>query len=207
MSTPAAGGAAGGGYAQIVPMEDMNLHFTGDFHAITSAHNLLSAMIDNHIYWGNELEIDERRISWRRVLDMNDRALRDVVRDLAGAGRIAALPRRRFSSLQAATRLEGEIEGIGQHATHVRLSDGKRLPEGTSGRILVGGALKFDGYTNGDDKERIDGLRRPAGRRRFAQRENSVTRGTWSEGFSQSRAYSWTEWPVACFASSGLAHM
>ncbi|TVR46367.1 MAG: formate--tetrahydrofolate ligase, partial [Rhodobacteraceae bacterium] len=60
------GGAAGGGYAQIVPMEDMNLHFTGDFHAITSAHNLLSAMIDNHIYWGNELEIDERRITWRR---------------------------------------------------------------------------------------------------------------------------------------------
>jgi len=78
------GGAAGGGYAQIVPMEDMNLHFTGDFHAITSAHNLLSAMIDNHIYWGNELEIDERRVVWRRVLDMNDRALRDVVTSLGG---------------------------------------------------------------------------------------------------------------------------
>ena len=78
------GGAAGGGYAQIVPMEDMNLHFTGDFHAITSAHNLLSAMIDNHIYWGNELEIDERRVSWRRVLDMNDRALRDTVVSLGG---------------------------------------------------------------------------------------------------------------------------
>ncbi|MXQ08722.1 formate--tetrahydrofolate ligase [Alphaproteobacteria bacterium GH1-50] len=78
------GGAAGGGYAQIVPMEDMNLHFTGDFHAITAAHNLLSAMIDNHIYWGNELEIDERRVSWRRVLDMNDRALRDVVTSLGG---------------------------------------------------------------------------------------------------------------------------
>ncbi len=78
------GGAAGGGYAQIVPMEDMNLHFTGDFHAITSAHNLLSAMIDNHIYWGNELEIDERRVTWRRVLDMNDRALRDVVTSLGG---------------------------------------------------------------------------------------------------------------------------
>jgi formate--tetrahydrofolate ligase len=72
------GGAAGGGNAQVVPMEDMNLHFTGDFHAITSAHNLLSAMIDNHIYWGNELEIDERRVVWRRVLDMNDRALRDT---------------------------------------------------------------------------------------------------------------------------------
>ena len=78
------GGAAGGGYAQIVPMEDMNLHFTGDFHAITSAHNLLSAMIDNHIYWGNGLEIDERRVSWRRVLDMNDRALRDTVVSLGG---------------------------------------------------------------------------------------------------------------------------
>jgi len=78
------GGAAGGGYAQVVPMEDMNLHFTGDFHAITSAHNLLTAMIDNHIYWGNELEIDERRIVWKRVMDMNDRALRDTVISLGG---------------------------------------------------------------------------------------------------------------------------
>jgi formate--tetrahydrofolate ligase len=78
------GGAAGGGYAQVVPMEEMNLHFTGDFHAITSAHNLLSAMIDNHIYWGNELEIDQRRVVWRRVVDMNDRALRDIVTSLGG---------------------------------------------------------------------------------------------------------------------------
>lgn len=78
------GGAAGGGYAQVVPMEEMNLHFTGDFHAITSAHNLLSAMIDNHIYWGNALEIDERRVTWKRVLDMNDRALRDTVTSLGG---------------------------------------------------------------------------------------------------------------------------
>ncbi len=78
------GGAAGGGYAQVVPMEEMNLHFTGDFHAITSAHNLLSAMIDNHIYWGNSLEIDQRRVSWRRVMDMNDRALRDIVVSLGG---------------------------------------------------------------------------------------------------------------------------
>ncbi len=78
------GGAAGGGYAQVVPMEDMNLHFTGDFHAITSAHNLLSAMIDNHIYWGNKLEIDQRRVTWRRVMDMNDRALRDIVTSLGG---------------------------------------------------------------------------------------------------------------------------
>jgi formate--tetrahydrofolate ligase len=78
------GGAAGGGYAQIVPMEDMNLHFTGDFHAITTAHNLLSAMIDNHIYWGNELGIDMRRVVWRRVMDMNDRALREIVCSLGG---------------------------------------------------------------------------------------------------------------------------
>ena len=78
------GGAAGGGYAQVVPMEDMNLHFTGDFHAITSAHNLLSAMIDNHIYWGNALEIDIRRVVWRRVLDMNDRALRQITTSLGG---------------------------------------------------------------------------------------------------------------------------
>jgi formate--tetrahydrofolate ligase len=78
------GGAAGGGMAQVVPMEEMNLHFTGDFHAITSAHNLLSAMIDNHIYWGNELNIDARRVVWRRVMDMNDRALRDIVVNLGG---------------------------------------------------------------------------------------------------------------------------
>lgn len=78
------GGAAGGGYAQIVPMEDMNLHFTGDFHAITSAHSLLSAMIDNHIYWGNSLDIDTRRVVWRRVVDMNDRALRQITASLGG---------------------------------------------------------------------------------------------------------------------------
>jgi formate--tetrahydrofolate ligase len=78
------GGATGGGYAQVVPMEDINLHFTGDFHAITSAHNLLAAMIDNHIHWGNALDIDLRRIVWRRALDMNDRALRDIAQSLGG---------------------------------------------------------------------------------------------------------------------------
>jgi len=78
------GGAAGGGYAQVVPMEDINLHFTGDFHAITSAHNLLSAMLDNHIYWGNSLGLDTRRVAWRRVLDMNDRALREIINSLGG---------------------------------------------------------------------------------------------------------------------------
>ena len=79
------GGAAGGGYAQVVPMEDINLHFTGDFHAITSANNLLAAMIDNSIYWGNPHGIDQRRVTWRRVLDMNDRALREIVNSLGGS--------------------------------------------------------------------------------------------------------------------------
>ena len=78
------GGAAGGGYAQVVPMEDINLHFTGDFHAIGVTHNLLSALIDNHIYWGNQLEFDTRRVTWRRVVDMNDRALRSIVTSLGG---------------------------------------------------------------------------------------------------------------------------
>jgi formate--tetrahydrofolate ligase len=78
------GGAAGGGYAQVIPMEDINLHFTGDFHAVTAAHNLLAALIDNHIYWGNALGIDSRRVAWRRVMDMNDRALREVVCSLGG---------------------------------------------------------------------------------------------------------------------------
>ena len=80
------GGAAGGGHAQVVPMENINLHFTGDFHAISAAHNLLAAMLDNHIYWGNKLGIDERRIAWRRVVDMNDRALRQIVNSLGGIG-------------------------------------------------------------------------------------------------------------------------
>jgi len=80
------GGAAGGGYAQVVPMEEINLHFTGDFHAITSAHNLLAALIDNHIHWGNALNLDVRRITWKRVLDMNDRALRNIVQSIGGVG-------------------------------------------------------------------------------------------------------------------------
>src|SRR6202451_585751 len=78
------GGAAGGGFAQVVPMEDINLHFTGDFHAIGAANNLLAALVDNHIYWGNELGLDPRRVTWRRCLDMNDRALREIVSSLGG---------------------------------------------------------------------------------------------------------------------------
>jgi formate--tetrahydrofolate ligase len=80
------GGAAGGGHAQVIPMEDINLHFTGDFHAIGAAHNLLSALIDNHIYWGNEAQLDSRRIAWKRVVDMNDRALRSIANSLGGPG-------------------------------------------------------------------------------------------------------------------------
>jgi formate--tetrahydrofolate ligase len=80
------GGAAGGGYAQVVPMEDINLHFTGDLHAITAAHNLLTALIDNHLYWGNELRLDGRRVVWRHVIDMNDRSLREIVCSLGGVG-------------------------------------------------------------------------------------------------------------------------
>jgi len=80
------GGAAGGGHAQVIPMEDINLHFTGDFHAIGAAHNLLSALIDNHIYWGNEAQLDSRRIAWKRVVDMNDRALRSIANSLGGSG-------------------------------------------------------------------------------------------------------------------------
>ena len=80
------GGAAGGGYAQVVPMEDINLHFTGDFHAIGAAHNLLTALIDNHIHWGNASGLDPRRITWKRVIDMNDRTLRDITIGLGGPG-------------------------------------------------------------------------------------------------------------------------
>ena len=76
------GGATGGGHAQVIPMDDINLHFTGDFHAITAAHNLLAAMVDNHLYWGNALDIDPRRVVWRRVMDMNDRSLREIVTSL-----------------------------------------------------------------------------------------------------------------------------
>ena len=88
------GGAAGGGYAQVVPMEDINLHFTGDFSAIALANNLLAAMIDNHIHHGNELKIDVRRITWKRVVDMNDRALRDITIALGGTGQRLSAPGR-----------------------------------------------------------------------------------------------------------------
>ncbi len=97
------GGATGGGHAQIAPMEDINLHFNGDFHAITSAHNLLAAMIDNHVYWGNALDIDVRRIVWRRVLDVNDRALRGIVQSLGGAAN--GFPRESAFDITAASEV------------------------------------------------------------------------------------------------------
>ena len=120
------GGAAGGGYSQLVPMEDINLHFTGDFHAITSAHNLLAAMIDNHIYWGNALEIDVRRIVWRRVLDMNDRALRDIVQSLGGA--VNGFPRQSGFEITVAS----EVMAI------LCLADGFADLEARLSRMVVG---------------------------------------------------------------------
>lgn len=120
------GGAAGGGYAQVVPMEDINLHFTGDFHAITSAHNLLSAMIDNHIHWGNALDIDVRRIVWRRVMDMNDRALRDIAQSLGGPAN--GFPRESGFDITVAS----EVMAI------VCLADGLEDLEERLGRIVIG---------------------------------------------------------------------
>ena len=120
------GGAAGGGYAQVVPMEDINLHFTGDFHAITSAHNLLAAMIDNHIHWGNALDIDVRRIVWRRVLDMNDRALRDIAQSLGGLAN--GFPRESGFDITVAS----EVMAI------LCLADGLEDLEARLGRIVIG---------------------------------------------------------------------
>jgi formate--tetrahydrofolate ligase len=120
------GGAAGGGYAQIVPMEDINLHFTGDFHAITSAHNLLSAMIDNHIYWGNELGIDSRRVAWRRVMDMNDRALREIVCSLGGVAN--GYPREAGFDITVASESHGDP--LPRHLD--------RGPQRRIGHIIVG---------------------------------------------------------------------
>jgi formate--tetrahydrofolate ligase len=125
------GGATGGGYAQVVPMEEINLHFTGDFHAITSAHGLLAAMLDNHLYWGNELGIDTRRVTWPRTVDMNDRALRNIVLGLGGA--TGGVPREGGYVITAAS----EIMAIfGLAADHADLEE--RL-----GRIIVGYTRDF----------------------------------------------------------------
>ena len=120
------GGAAGGGFAQVIPMDDINLHFTGDFHAVSSAHNLLAAMTDNHVYWGNALELDARRVAWRRVVDMNDRALRDVVLSLGGVAN--GFPRQSGFDITVAS----EVMAI------LCLADGLQDLERRLGNIVVG---------------------------------------------------------------------
>ena len=132
------GGAAGGGYAQVVPMEQINLHFTGDFHAIAAANNLLAAMIDNHIYWGNELEIDERRIAWKRVVDMNDRALRKIVSSLGG--RTNGFPREDGFDIVVAS----EVMAI------FCLANNMRDLEERLGKIVVGYTRKGKAITASD---------------------------------------------------------
>jgi formate--tetrahydrofolate ligase len=132
------GGAAGGGYAQVVPMEQINLHFTGDFHAIAAANNLLAAMVDNHIYWGNELEIDERRISWKRVVDMNDRALRNIVNSLGG--RANGFPREDGFDIVVAS----EVMAI------FCLSNNMRDLEERLGNIIIGYTRKGKAITAAD---------------------------------------------------------
>lgn len=134
------GGAAGGGHAQVVPMEQINLHFTGDFHAITSAHNLLAAMVDNHIYWGNGLGFDTRHVTWRRVMDMNDRALRSIVSSLGGAGN--GFPREDGFDITVAS----EVMAIFCLATDMADLE-KRL-----GRIVVGRGREKRPVTAGDLK-------------------------------------------------------
>ena len=137
------GGAAGGGYAQVVPMEDINLHFTGDMHAIGVAHNLLSAMLDNHIYWGNSEQLDARRVQWRRVVDMNDRALRDIAASLGGVAN--GFPRQTGFDITVAS----EIMAIFCLATNLKdLS--RRLANIVVGftrdrKPINAGALKADG--------------------------------------------------------------
>ncbi len=139
------GGAAGGGYAQVVPMEDINLHFTGDFNAIALANNLLAALIDNHIHHGNELGIDVRRITWKRVMDMNDRALRDIVVSLGGPGN--GYPREDGFDIVVASEvmaifcladsLEGPEGAPGQHRRRLHPrpeADPRARPEGRTAR-------------------------------------------------------------------------
>ena len=128
------GGAAGGGYAQVVPMEDINLHFTGDFHAITTAHNLLSALIDNHIHQGNELDIDPRRIEWNRVLDMNDRALRQIVLGLGGTGN--SVPRESGFDIAVASEVMA-IFCLAESLTELRQRLGRVVVAYTHGRKPV----------------------------------------------------------------------
>ena len=139
------GGAAGGGYAQVVPMEDINLHFTGDFHAVTSANNLLSAMIDNHIYWGNKLGVDPRRIAWRRVLDMNDRALRSIVNSLGGVGqRLSARRRLRHHGrlqVMAILCLSTDLKDLERRCANIIIGQTREHKNVTAGELNASGAM------------------------------------------------------------------
>jgi len=139
------GGATGGGQAQIVPMADINLHFTGDFHAITTAHNLLAAMLDNHVYWGNALGIDARRVFWPRVLDMNDRALRDTVVSLGGVAN--GFPRQaRFdittaSEVMAILCLANDLEDLEQRLARIVVAETREGKPVTAGDLKAAGAM------------------------------------------------------------------
>ncbi len=139
------GGAAGGGYAQVVPMTDINLHFTGDFHAIGAAHNLLSAVIDNHIHWENQLDIDQRRITWRRVVDMNDRSLRDITCGLGGPGN--GVPRQSgyditvASEIMAIFCLATHLEDLTQRIGNIVIGYTRKLQPVTVKQLKVEGAV------------------------------------------------------------------
>jgi formate--tetrahydrofolate ligase len=139
------GGAAGGGYAQVVPMEDINLHFTGDFHAITSANNLLAAMLDNHIYWGNALGIDQRRVAWRRVLDMNDRALRSIVSSLGGVAN--GFPREDGFDITVASEvmaifcLAGDLEDLKKRLANIIVGYTRERKPVRAGDLKAHGAM------------------------------------------------------------------
>ncbi len=139
------GGAAGGGYAQVVPMEDINLHFTGDFHAITSANNLLAAMLDNHIYWGNTLGIDPRRVAWRRVLDMNDRALRAIVSSLGGVAN--GFPREDGFDITVASEvmaifcLAGDLEDLKKRLSNIIVGYTRERKPVRAGDLKAHGAM------------------------------------------------------------------
>src|SRR3982075_1106716 len=139
------GGAAGGGYAQVVPMEDINLHFTGDFHAITSANNLLAALLDNHIYWGNPLNIDQRRVMWRRVLDMNDRALRQIVSSLGGVAN--GFPREDGFDITVASEgmaifcLAGDLEDLKKRLSNIIVGYTRDRKPVRAGDLKAAGAM------------------------------------------------------------------
>src|SRR5271154_3268567 len=139
------GGAAGGGYAQVVPMEDINLHFTGDFHAIGAANNLLAAMVDNHIYWGNELGIDSRRVTWRRGLDMNDRALRQITSSLGGVAN--GFPREDgfdivvASEVMAIFCLASDLHDLQRRLANIIVGQTRAREPGRAGEIKAAGAM------------------------------------------------------------------